>query len=323
MDFNKLQGWALNGAYSQYKEMALSGAMAGSGHTTSTADDFVPDLWADGIYKFFKRDTVFKGILDDYSALIKGVGYGENVIIPQITLKDASEKSQGDVVTYDATATDATTLTIDKHYYNAMIFDDVLTIQSQGDLTKKYVGMFGEALARQFDSDCWTALQSMSNDFQLAGDDAMSEANWQSILTSLGVNGIPYMEGDCSMVVNPTMMADILDPQNGISKYYWRADAGGDTTPLNEGGTKGFMGKLHGINVYMSSTISSGGTATTKSGAVFHKEAVAFAVQQDVRVQSAYSIDALGTRIVADMLYGVKCVDSASNVKGIYFKNAD
>ena len=54
-----------------------------------------------------------------------------------------------------------------------------------------------------------------------------------------------------------------------------------------------------------------------------HKSACVFASQQEVRVQSEYSIDALGTKVVADLLYGVKLIDDSDNKKGVKFTNVD
>ena len=302
--------------------MAITGGMLGAAHTTSSADDFVPELWSDGIYRYFNRKTIFKGLIEDYSSLVKGSG--DTVNIPQIDLNASDDKSANTLITYDATATTVTQLSINKHKYNAMLFEDILQIQSNADLVSKYTQMFGEALARALDADIWTELQSMYNNMALGADDALTDAKFQSILASLGANDVPYMDGDCSMVVNPTLMADILDPAAGVSRNFWRADAGGNTSPLNEGESpNGFMGKLFGINVYMSNAISSGGGLSTKPGAIFHKSAAVCAVQQGVRVQAEYSVDALGTKVVADTIYGVKCVDSASNVKGLFFQNAD
>lgn len=303
--------------------MAITGGMLGAAHTTSTADDFVPEIWADGIYRYFERTAIFRNLMEDYSPLVASKGYGDTVNIPQIDLKASSDKAANTLVTYDATDTTTTQLLLNKHKYNAMIFEDVLQIQSEADLVAKYTQMMGEALARAFDEDAWTTLQGLANDFALSADDALTDAKFQSLIASAGVNGIPYMDGDTYLVVNPTLMADILDPAAGISRNFWRADAGGNVTPLNEGGERGFMGKLFGINVYMSNTISSGGGASTKSGALFHRSAAVYAVQQDVRVQSQYDIDTLGTKVVADMVYGCKLIDSASNVKGIHLKNVD
>ena len=300
--------------------MAITGGMLGAAHTTSSADDFVPELWSDGIYRYYERGTVFKNLIEDYSSLVKSSG--DTVNIPQIDLKASSDKAANTLVTYDATATTVTQLLIDKHKYNAMLFEDILQIQSNSDLVAKYTQMFGEALARALDADIWDELDGI-NEGAVHADDTLSDAQFQAALANLGENDVPYMDGGCALVVNPTLMADILDPAAGVTRNFWRADAGGDGSVLNQGGTKGFMGRLFGINVYMSNTISTAGTSSTTAGAIFHKSAAVCAVQQDVRVQAEYSVDALGTKVVADMIYGANLLDSASNKRGYRFKNTD
>ena len=298
--------------------MAITGGMLGAAHTTSTADDFVPELWSDGIYRYFERGTVFKNLIEDYSSMVKNSG--DIVNIPQIDFDASSDKAANTLITYDATATTVTQLAINKHKYNAMLFEDVLLIQSNADLVSKYTRMFGEALARAVDADIWAELDGVNEGATLGTDDVLLAAELQAALANLGENDVPYMDGEVSLVVNPTLMADILDPNAGISKDFWRADASGDGSILNNGGTNGFMRRLFGINVYMSNTVASGGTNI--SGAFFHKSAAVCAVQQDVRVQAEYSIDALGTKVVADMIYGAKLLDSASNIRGYKFTNA-
>jgi len=297
--------------------MAITGGMLGAAHTTTTADDFVPELWSDGIYRYFERGTVFKNLIEDYSSLVKS--FGDTVNIPQIDFDASSDKAINTLVTYDATATTVTQLAIDKHKYNAMLFEDVLLIQANADLVAKYSRMFGEALARALDADIWAELDGVNNGATLGTDDVMLAAEFQAAIANLGENDVPYMDGDVSLVVNPTMMADILDPSAGLSKNFWRADASGDGSILNAGGSKGFMGRLFGINLYMSNTISTGGSVC--NGAIFHKSAAVCAVQQSVRVQAEYSIDALGTKVVADLLYGTVLIDSSSNKKGYRWVN--
>tara|TARA_R100001594_G_scaffold17521_1_gene35673 strand:+ start:399 stop:1301 length:903 start_codon:yes stop_codon:yes gene_type:complete len=293
-------------------------SILGAASTTTTHEEFVPELWSDGIYRFFERGTVFKNLIEDYSSLVKGAG--DTVNIPQIDLVASSDKAVDSLVTYDATHSTNTALAINKHKYNAMLFEDVLMIQSNADLVSKYTQMFGEALARAVDADIWAELDGVNEGATLTNDDAITAAEFQAALANLGENDVPYMDGDCSFVVNPTFAADIMDPNAGISKNFWRSDASGSGTVLTEGATKGFIGKLFGINVYMSNTVATSGTVI--SGAIFHKSAAVCAVQQDVRVQAEYSIDALGTKVVADMIYGAKLIDSASNKKGYKFTNA-
>jgi len=298
--------------------MAITGGMLGNAFTATDAEEFVPELWSDGIYRFFERGTVFKNLVEDYSSLVKGAG--DIVNIPQIDLVASADKAINTLVTYDATDTTVTQLAIDKHKYNAMLFEDVLMIQTNADLMTKYTSMFGEALARAVDADIWAELDGVNEGATLGTDDVISSAEFQAALANLGENDVPYMDGDCSFVVNPTLAADIMDPSAGISKNFWRADASGSGTVLTEGATKGFIGKLFGINVYMSNTVATAGTAI--SGAIFHKSAAVCAVQQGVRVQSEYSIDALGTKVVADMIYGAKLLDSSSNKRGYKLTNA-
>ncbi|QDP61167.1 MAG: putative minor capsid protein 10B [Prokaryotic dsDNA virus sp.] len=295
----------------------------GSAVTNTTDQHFIPEIWADGIYKYFERKSVFRGLVDDYSALFAGKGYGDVLHIPEMSLISASDKDAGADVSYDATATTETQLTVNKHKYVAKLFEDLTMIQSEADLVEKYARMMGEALSRQVDADIWTELQSLEDSLLLADDDTLTAGKFEEALATLGEADIPYMDGECAMVVNPTLFADILNPSAGIAQYFIRNDAVGEG---NRGLRTGLVGSLYGIDVYMSNTVDTaneGGAGTnTISGAIFHKSAVAFASQQDVRVQSEYSIDALGTKVVADLLYGVKRIDDTDNKKGLKIRNA-
>lgn len=295
----------------------------GNAVTNTTDQHFIPEIWADGIYKYFERKSVFRGLVDDYSALFAGKGYGDVLHIPEMSLISASDKDAGNDVSYDATATTETQLTVNKHKYVAKLFEDLTLIQSEADLVEKYSRMMGEALSRQVDADIWTELQSLEDSLLLADDDTLTAGKFEEALATLGEADIPYMDGECAMVVNPTLFADILNPSAGIAQYFIRNDAVGEG---NRGLRSGLVGSLYGIDVYMSNTVDTanegGAGSNTISGAIFHKSAVAFASQQDVRVQSEYSIDALGTKVVADLLYGVKRIDDSDNKKGLKIRNA-
>jgi len=290
----------------------------GSPVTTTTDQHFIPEIWMDGIYKYFERKTVFRGLIDDYSAVFGGAGFGDVLHVPEISLISAADKSAGSDVSYDATATTETQLTVNKHKYVAKLFEDVAEIQSQPDLVSKYSRMMGEALARQVDTDIWGELDGLNQSIDLSADNTLTAAVFESALANLGENDVPYMDGECAMVVNPTLFADILNPSAGIAQYFIRNDAVGEG---NRGLRSGMVGSLYGIDVYMSNTVSSSGTDGTVSGAIFHKTACAIAVQNEVRVQSEYSIDALGTKVVSDLLYGVKILDDSDNIKGVAFAN--
>jgi len=239
---------------------------------------------------------VFRGLVDDYSPLVKGKGFGDVVHIPEMSIITSTSKTEDADVSYDATATTETQLALNKHEYVAKLFSDIAMIQSEADLMDKYVRMFGEALGRKLDADIWAELDGLNQSQALSADDTLTAAVFESILATLGENDVPYMDGQCSMVVNPTLFADILNPSAGIAQYFIRNDAVGEG---NRGLRSGLVGSLYGIDVYMSNTVSTAGTSSTIAGAVFHKTAGAVAIQSDVRVQNEYSIDALGTKVVA------------------------
>ena len=290
----------------------------GSPVTTTTDQHFIPEIWADGIYKYFERKTVFRGLVDDYSALVRGKGYGDAINIPEMSIITASAKSAGSDVSYDATATTTTQLALTNHKYVAKLFEDVALIQSEADLVEKYARMMGEALARQVDTDIWGELDGLNQSQDLSADNTLNAATFAAALATLGENDVPYMDGECSMVVIPTLFADILNPSAGIAQYFIRNDAVGEG---NKGLRSGMVGSLYGIDVYMSNTVSSALTDGTVAGAIFHKSAAVFASQQEVRVQSEYSVDALGTKVVSDLLYGCKIIDDSDNIKGVAFAN--
>jgi len=291
----------------------------GNAVTNTTDQHFIPEIWADGIYKYFERKSVFRGLVDDYSALVAGKGYGDAINIPEMSLISASDKSAGSDVSYDATATTTTQLAINKHKYVAKLFEDIAQIQSEADLMEKYARMMGEALARQVDADIVAELDDLEDSVNLGADDTMSVEKFEECLATLGENDIPYMDGDVALVVNPTMMADILNPSGGLASYFMRNDASGEGSGLRTGN----VGSLYGIQVYMSNALGTGGDSNTESGVFFHKSACAIAVQQEVRVQSEYSIDALGTKVVADLIYGVKRIDDTDNKRGLKIRNKD
>ena len=82
----------------------------------------------------------------------------------------------------------------------------------------------------------------------------------------------------------------------------------------------GEVGMLFGIPVFTSSLIPTTTSTGIEAGYLVHKSAIAVAVQQDIRVQSEYSVDYLGTKVVADIIYGA-VITTGSHVKGIEFLN--
>lgn len=118
----------------------------------TTGANFIPELWADPIYKFYQETNKLSGAVDDYSALVKGAG--DTVHIPKIALKAPVAKVKSTIVDFSTAATAGKVdLTIDKHYVVPELFEDMALVQSSSDLMGKYTKMMGESIARQVESD--------------------------------------------------------------------------------------------------------------------------------------------------------------------------
>lgn len=284
---------------------------------TGVTQYFIPEIWGDLIYKYFEEKLVFKNTIEDYSSLVQGSG--KIIHIPEIAKMTASSLTDGGQVSYVAPAETETQLTINKNYYSAKLFTDVLLVQSNFDLISSYAKAMGYALAKQIDSDIASELITVNQGATLTTDDQITAAEFETAIANLGENDIDYTSGDVFFVVNPTLYADMVNPAGTFGASFVRADISG----FNSGDSPaltGVMGTLMGMPVLMSNSLSAGGTNV--SGVIYHRSACAIAVQRDIDVKQQFDIDVLGTKVVAHTLYGVKKLDDSDNIRGYKFTNA-
>ena len=108
-----------------------------------------------------------------------------------------------------------------------------------------------------------------------------------------------------------------MNPDSGVSKYFIRQDASGEGQGLRTGA----VGLIYGMNVFHSAAIPTTGTDDLAVGAVYPSDACVFAAQQDVRVQAQYDIAYLGTKVTADIIYGMKLLDESGDLRGLNLVN--
>ena len=284
---------------------------------TGVTQYFIPALWGDLIYKYFEERLIFKNLVEDYSSLVQGKG--KIIHIPEIAKMSASSLTDGAAVSYVAPAETETQLTVDQHYYSAKMFTDVLQVQSSYDLLNSYAKAMAYSLSKQVDSSIAAELITVNQGATLTTDDQITAAEFEAALANLGENDIDYTSGDVYFVVNPTLYADMINPAGTFGANFMRADIAGfnaDNSPLHSGQ----VGQLMGMPVFMSNSLSAGGTNV--SAVMFHRSACAIAVQQDIDVVEQYDVDYLGTKVVAHTLWGVKKLDDSDNIRGYKFTNA-
>lgn len=279
----------------------------------SDVDVFVPELWADGVLRYFEKNLVFKPFFDDYSSLVQG--RGDVLHIPTMQEVASADKSANTSVDYTANVETDIDLAIDQHKYAAKLFEDIAMVQANEQLFSKYAQSMGYALAKAVDTKIEALLQTIGTTQTLAADNGLTNADVETALGTLMANDIPADE--CAFFVNPLIYADLLNSKAFVTNNSGAGVGFGNT---NEVMQTGKVGNLFGIPVMVSSLIPTTTSTGIESAYLVHKSAIAVAVQQDIRIQSEYDVSYLGTKVVADLIYGA-VITTSNHVKGIEFLN--
>ena len=91
------------------------------------------------------------------------------------------------------------------------------------------------------------------------------------------------------------------DLKSGLTNTF----AGLDTEKSNEALRAGFIGTLAGMPIFETSNIANTGTAGDYKGAAMHKDALAIAMMQDVKIETQRDASLRADEIVATSVYGV------------------
>ena len=309
--------------------ICIGGAITVGGDATTWAGDVtgetdldlaIPELWAKAIYGYFEASLILRPICDDYSALVKGKGDAINIPeIPEVT--GLTDKTEGTMVVYgDETLVD-TNILINKHKYVAKMFEDLGVIQANEPLFSKYAQAMGYQLAKQVDTDIIVELDDLGTTQTLTTDNVLSIGDAETAVATMLSNNLD--PADCVWIVNTTMYADLLAQgmltHTGLTNA---ATSGNQSQGINFSSPTagGSVPQFFGMPVLTSSMIGSAAGTGNEVGYCVKKGAVAIAIQQEVRVQSEYSVDFLATKMVADCIYGVEKM-TANKVMGIELLN--
>ena len=279
----------------------------------SDVDVFVPELWSDGVYRYFEKALTLKPFFDDYSSLVQG--RGDTLHIPTIQEVASADKSANTSVEYTANVETTISLSIDQHKYAAKLFEDIAMVQANEQLFDKYAQSMAYALAKAVDTKVEALLQTLGTTQTLAADNSMANADVETALGTLMSNDIPADE--CAFFVNPLIYADLLNSKAFVTNNSGAGVGFGNVNPVM---STGQVGELFGIPVMTSSLIPTTTSTGIEAGYLVHKSAIAVAVQQNIRVQSEYDVSYLGTKVVADVIYGA-VITTSNHVKGIEFLN--
>jgi N4-gp56 family major capsid protein len=300
----------------------------GTNHvTTTTAANFIPEIWSDEIAAAYKKNLVAANLIKKMS--FKGKK-GDTVHIPVPTRGTASAKAASTQVTLIAATEGVVDISINKHYEYSRLIEDIVEAQALSSLRSFYTDDAGYALAKQIDSDI-IQLGRLANggstgarygSAYIGGDgttafdytantntgnaSALTDAAIRRTIQRLDDQDVP-MDGRF-FIIPPSSRNTLM----GLARYTEQAfvgEAGSGNTIRN-----GEVGNLYGMGVFVSSNADSAsatsaypasGTAIARVCLMGHKDSFALVEQVGIRSQTQYKQEYLGTLFTADTLYGV------------------
>ena len=297
---------------------------SGSIVNKSNADKFIPEIWSDEVIAAYKKNLVLANLVRKMS--FKGKK-GDTLHIPKPTRGTATAKAANTAVTIQADAETEVQVLINKHFEYSRFIEDITEVQALSSLRSFYTEDAGYALAKQVDDelvalgksfgdsdgadwvhsnayfiDASTGLTTYAVD-TVTTSDVFTDAGFRKLIQLMDDADVP-MDGR-KFAIPPSLRNAIM----GVDRYNSSDFVDG------RGVQNGQIGKLYGIDIYVSSnmpTIETAGDNTAgdavKAALLFHTDTMVLAEQVGVRSQTQYKLDYLSTLYTADTLFGTKVV---------------
>ena len=296
-------------------------AMGGATGLTEVGT-FIPEIWSDEIRAAYEKNLILANLVKKLS--MKGKK-GDTINIPAPVRGVATAKAENTAVTLQNNTEGSVIVSIDKHFEYSRLIEDIVDVQALASLRNFYTSDAGYALAKQVDTDLfnlgktlgngsssWVHTASFYNDAStgltayavdtVAAADVFTDAAFRGLIQKMDDADTP-MDNRC-FVIPPSLRNAIM----GIDRY-----VSSDFVNGSGAVTKGKIGELYGVDIYVTSNCpvvetdadnSAGGDL--KAAMMFHKDTFILAEQMGVRSQTQYKQEYLASLYTGDTLYGVK-----------------
>ena len=257
--------------------------------TSSTISELYTEIVAEAQFVASEK-SIMRNLVKNYAIS----GGGKAVEVP--VYAQVSAAAVADATDLANTAINPTSVTITASEVGVMTtLTDLARNSAPRNVAADIGKLFGEALARKQDADLTGLFDSLTTEVG-DGTAAISPAAIFNAMSTLRANSLPINE--CAVVIHPKIAFDL---KSGLTNTF----AGLDTENSNEALRSGFVGKLAGMNIFETSNMSNTGNAGDYKGAAFHKDALAIAMMQDVKIETQRDASLRADEIVATSVYGV------------------
>lgn len=267
--------------------------------TSTTAANFIPTIWSDGVVEAAQFAAVIqKRVNTDWQDELK---LGNTLDIPRLSNLTTQSKSSGvsNTVVFEAITEGQQQLSVATHEYAAFMVESVVQVQANQDVRARYEKKIGYAIARGRDITLANLFQNLTTNIVGTYGIEMTPEDYISVHQKLMEAGLledsPDPGDDYSLIVSPAAYAAMLKVDQFINRDY-RGDS-------PEAINRAMVGDIFGLPVYRSNLLRAPATGQHDCAA-FHRECFALVVQAEVPVQSQYLIRNLSDGVVGWNLYG-------------------
>lgn len=177
----------------------------------------------------------------------------------------------------------------------------------------EYTSKAGESIARRIDTDLLNEYSNFTNtDVGAYGSD-ISDSVILAACEALDLANAPFE--DRAFVIYPTQKTALARLDKFVKADYLGQYQ--NPTVVKTGPNNRYMwGDIYGVPTYYTNQVpQTAATPTQTHNILFHKEAIALALQVSPRTQSQYILEYLGNLVVVDTIYGITTIRATFGIE--------
>tara|TARA_R100001460_G_scaffold12015_4_gene27808 strand:+ start:101 stop:946 length:846 start_codon:yes stop_codon:yes gene_type:complete len=258
--------------------------------TSSTLSELYTEIVAEALF-VASEQSIMRPLVKNYAI----TGGGKSVEVPIYSAVSAAAVNEA--TDLSNTAINPSSVTITASEVGIMTtLTDLARNSAPRNVAADIGKLFGEAIAKKQDQDL-TALFDGFSTAVGANDAALTAALVFQAIANVRNAGVS-MDG-VSTVIHPMVAYDL---KANLTNTF--ANANGNDL-ANEALRNGFVGRLGGVPIYETTNIANTGTGGDYKQGVFHSDALAMAMMQDLKIETQRDASLRADEIVATAVYGV------------------
>ena len=258
--------------------------------TSSTLSELYTEIVAEAQF-VAQEQSIMRNLVRNYAI----TGGGKAVEVPIYAAVSAAAVSEA--TDLSNTAIDPSSVTITAAEVGVMTtLTDLARNAAPRNVAADIGRLFGEAVAKKQDQD----LIALFDGFSTAVGDGTTAINAAAIFNALStLRGNALNINECAVVLHPKIAYDL---KANLTNTFANANA---NDLANEALRSGFVGSLAGMRIFETSNMSNTGTTGDYKGGAFHRDAIALAEMQGLKIETQRDASLRADEIVATAVYGV------------------